>query len=127
MLKLIATMKRKEGVSLAEFRDYYENNHTRLTHHVAEFMADYRRSYPRPNPADPSRVYNPSGAELITPDNAPFDCMTEIWFENEDALKGLFAVMARPEVAAEFAADEERFIDRSRTRIVVCEECRGWQ
>ena len=126
MLKLIVTMKRKPGISVEAFREHYEKRHTKLTHHVARFMLDYRRSYPRSNPADPASVYNPSGEDIITPDNAPFDCMTEIWFEDAVALQGLFAVMARTEIAAEFAEDEEHFIDRSATRMVVCEECRGW-
>jgi len=126
MLKLIATMKRKPGLTQQEFREYYETLHRKLAHHVAEYMADYRRSYPVANPVGDDTVYNPSGKDLITPDNAPFDCMTEIWFDDAAAMKGLFATMARPEIAAEFAEDEECFIDRTTTRIVVCEESRGW-
>lgn len=126
MYKMIATMKRKPGLSMEGFQDYYETTHRKLAHHVAGFMADYRRTYPVANPAAPEQVYNPSGKALIGPENAPFDCVTEIWFEDEAALRGLFEIMARPEVGELFARDEERFVDRSTTRIVICEECRGF-
>lgn len=127
MLKMIATMKRKPGLTAEQFREYYETRHKKLAHHVADYIADYRRSYPVANPAEPESVYNPSGAQLITPDNAPFDCMTEIWFHDERALLGLFETMARPDVASEFEEDEKRFVDRSSTRIVICEEHRGYR
>ena len=126
MLKMIATMKRKPGLTREEFRAYYETRHTQLAKLIAECVLDYRRSYPVPNPAEPEKIYNPSGSELADLDDSAFDCMTEVWFKDEEALIKLYEIMARPDVAALFEEDEKRFVDRSTTRIVICEERQGW-
>ena len=126
MLKMVATMKRKPGLSQEEFRAYYETMHTKLTRIVAECVLDYRRSYPVPNPAEPEKIYNPSGSALADADNGAFDCMTEVWLKDKEALRKLYEIMAKPDVAALFEEDTKRFVDRSTSRFVICEECRGW-
>lgn len=126
MLKLVVTMKRKPGMSREEYRSYYETRHAKLMKLTSEYVLDYRRSYPLLNPTDPEKIYNPSGAELINPDNSPFDCMTEVWLKDAEALGKLYELMARPDVAALVKEDNSHFQDPSTIRYVLCEEHRGW-
>jgi len=125
MLKMVVMIKRKEGISRAEFRDYYETSHCKLMQHFEDCIIDYRRSYPVPELVDAGTVYNPSGAEPPDPDNQHFDCVTEVWLKSEDALRTLYARMAEPELAAIFLDDTKRFTDRSQTRFVICHEHQG--
>jgi hypothetical protein len=48
--------------------------------------------------------------------------MTELVFEDRNAFKAWMAQLAKPEVGARIVADEEKFLDRSRTRAYVIEE-----
>ena len=48
--------------------------------------------------------------------------ITEIWFADRAAYEAAMARHAQPEVAAAIAADEENFLDRSKTRMFVVDE-----
>jgi len=55
-------------------------------------------------------------------DGAPdpdFDVISAFIFDDMAAYEDMLATHARPEVAAAIAADEEKFLDRSRTRMYV--------
>ena len=53
-----------------------------------------------------------------------FDVVTELWFADRAADEAMLAAHARPEVGGAIAADEENFLDRSKTRFFVVEERR---
>ena len=45
MIKLLATMAAKEGLSLADFRDHYEIQHAPLALKLFPMIRGYRRNY----------------------------------------------------------------------------------
>jgi len=98
--KLLLFLKRKPGLSLEEFRDYYENRHIPL---VMTYMAGAERYFRR-------FVEHPTGQEL------DFDVITEVWLKDRGALDFVMATLSRDGMPAEIIADEERFMDRARSR-----------
>jgi uncharacterized protein (TIGR02118 family) len=108
MHKLLIVMKRKPGMSVADFRDYYENRHVPL---CMPLMGAAAKRYVR-------RYLEPSAAG-----EPPFDVITELWFDSQaavDATLAMFATGATPDF---IAADEEQFLDRSATRAYAVSEC----
>ena len=101
MLKIVVFIRRKAGLSRAEFKDYYENHHRKLIGNISDHIVDYRRSYP-------------------IDDKAEFDCLTEIWARDDAQLKQLQA--AYRQAYPIISADEKNFIDQASLKMVVCEE-----
>lgn len=118
MLKMIALLSRKPGMSLEDFRDYYENRHVPLINSIATGTREYRRSY-----IDFSTVFTGglAGAPSApwTPD---FDVITELWYDSADAMAKARAELMRPENAQRIAADEENFLDRNSKRMFMVDE-----
>lgn len=102
MVKLVIFLKRKPGLSVAEFRDYYESHHRKLGESHVPGAARYVRRYIEPVPG-----------EQDAPDLG-FDVITELWFDDRAAYDKAMAYAAQPEIAADLARDEEHFLDRSR-------------
>jgi uncharacterized protein (TIGR02118 family) len=105
MFKVIVLLKRKHGMTVEEFREYYEKKHVELiTANVP--MRKYVRNYITP-------IGNENYAVGAEPQ---FDCVTEAWFDSEDHFSKAVAAILEPKKAAEIMADEERFADRSAIR-----------
>jgi hypothetical protein len=115
LIKLICHFKRKAGMTLEEFRDRYENGHVPLILKLTINQVDYRRNY-----RIEDAKFDPFGQGA---DGEPdFDCITEVWFESREALEESLASVSRPEIASVVVADEEQFMDRSATRLMLFEE-----
>jgi len=112
MPKLVGLFKRRGDLSLAEFRDYYENHHAPFNvEHFGTFMAGYTRSY-----IDHTTPYLPAGQET----DLRFDVVTEIVFVDDDAMKGMFSSAAtQPGLVEAIAADEAEFMDREVTQLYI--------
>jgi hypothetical protein len=97
-------IKRRAGISTQEFRDYYENTHSKLGGDIGATMGmiHYARRYLEPL----------NGGEL------EYDVLTECWFNDRAKFETIAAALARGEVAPEVAADEARFMDRTKTRFL---------
>lgn len=113
MFKQITLLKRRPGMSMAEFMDYYERHHSRIgVKYLKGAAVRYVRRYLFP-------VTDPLSGE----DNEPeHDVIMEIWFPDKAAYDATLARLTRPEVAAEIIADEERLFDRSKHRYFFVEE-----
>ena len=110
MIKSIGLLKRREGMSVAEFRDYYESTHRRIGEkHLRGFAARYLR-----------RFLEPADGRPVNENE--FDVILEIWYPDQDAYDRGRAHLGRPEVRAEIVADEEKLFDRARSRFFVVEE-----
>jgi uncharacterized protein (TIGR02118 family) len=109
MFKMIILAKRKPGMSLEAFRDYYETRHAPFAMSLApERVRRYVRNYLTPV------------APGVEP---PFDVVTETWFDSEEQYRRNFeALAAAPEKVAAIAADEENLFDRSTITFFTAEE-----
>ena len=102
MIKTIAFLKRKAGLSQAQFIEYYETRHAPLILSIAPQVCDYRRNFLMPEGA----ILAP-GAPL--PD---FDVVTELWYA-DGYCPSAMAAFTDPVNAARIAADEENALDRA--------------
>ena len=113
MIKILLFVKRKEGLSRDQFVDYYESRHVPLIRsHVGRFMESYTRNY-----IDPDAPLSASTGSA----RLDVDVVTELVVRDTEAMQQMFAVAAEPAVAADIAADEEKFVDRSASRIFVAD------
>ncbi|WP_380876258.1 hypothetical protein ACFB49_07960 [Sphingomonas sp. DBB INV C78] len=113
MLKFVTLLKRRPGMSRAEFIDYYERNHRRIGEKYLKGRAlRYMRRYVQPMP-------NPITGEADEPDH---DVIMEIWFADRATFDATMAYLATPTIAAEIAEDEERVFDRMMHRHFFVEE-----
>jgi len=118
LIKLICHFKRRPGLTLEQFRDYYETNHVKLVRELLPHAIDYRRNY-----RIDGAKFDPYDDEY--PDGEPgYDVITEVWYRTREEFDEMAAIAARPEIAALIVADEEEFMDRSATQLMLFEEVR---
>jgi len=111
MFKVFGFLTRRDGIRLQDFIDYYENKHVPLICSLAPAPIVYKRRY------------LVRGEELTKEGGAvDFDVMTELGFPDRDAFLAWMAQLSAPGVGERVAADEAKFLDRSRTRAYVVEE-----
>jgi len=112
MIKTIALLKCKAGLSREDFIRYYETRHAPLILSIAPQVCDYRRNF-----------LVMAGAILAPGLAAPdFDVVTELWYPDRAAFEAAMAAFTDAVNAQRIAADEENLFDRSRTRFFVVEE-----
>jgi hypothetical protein len=107
MLKVFAFLTKRKDLETEAFIDHYENHHVPLVLSLA------------PRPPVYKRNYVVRGDELNREDPAiDFDVVTELVFPDRPA----FAAWMEKLSVEEIGVDEERFLNRSRTRAYVIEE-----
>ena len=74
MFKTVCLLKRKPGMSLDDFKAYYETHHKRFGETYLPKTARFMRRYMNPVP-------NPMTGEVAELD---YDVITETWFENRE-------------------------------------------
>ena len=111
MIKVFGFLTKREGMQMRDFIEYYENNHVPLICSLAPTPRIYKRRH------------------LVRDDESTkqggvvdFDVMTELEFPDPDAFLAWMAQLSAPNAGAQVAADEARFLDRSRTRAYVVDE-----
>ena len=75
MVKMIALLRRKAGMSREDFIQYYETKHVPLILKHVKIMADYRRSYVVPGNMDVFALERDPTASLSALNT--FDVLTE--------------------------------------------------
>lgn len=111
MIKAIALLRRKPGLSREAFIAYYETRHAPLIRSLLPEIADYRRNY-----VDRAGAFESAVAAI------DFDSVTEMRFASRAAYDAFLARAADPEVASLIAEDEENVFDRAATRMFVVDE-----
>ena len=111
--KILLPMKRKPGMTVEAFRDYYENNHVPLAAKSTAALSRYVRRYLEPHP-------HPETGE---PGEQAYDGLTELWFDNEEAFRGTLAYLTTSHMPPEIIEDEKQLFDRSSFRILTTVEC----
>jgi len=110
--KVLMLMKRRAGMSVEEFRDYYENHHAPLAATYSASVRRYIRRYLDPLP----RPETGAGGEL------PFDVITELWFDDEAAFRGTVHYLTTSQMPDEIIEDEQKLFDRSSFRLATVVE-----
>lgn len=120
MVKLIIMIKRNPELSKEAFRVHYEDKHADFAlRYIRPYLAEYRRSYPQ---SVFSYFDTVEGEKSGSAPVFDYDCITEMWFEDEAMLDGMFKKLAEPAVRKAIAEDEARFIDPRSVVVIRCEE-----
>jgi uncharacterized protein (TIGR02118 family) len=111
MIKVFGFLTKREGMQMRDFIDYYETHHVPLIRSLALTPRVYKRRY------------------LVRDDEltkqggvVDFDVMTELEFPDRAAFLAWMAQLSGPNAGAQVAADEAKFLDRSRTRAYIVDE-----
>ncbi len=106
---LITLLKRREGMSKADFTAYYEANHRAIGEQVLSgFASRYVRKHLHPLDGETQEF--------------DADVVLQITFPDRQRMEGFFEHVAKPDIAAMIAEDEEKLFDRSRIRVFTVEE-----
>jgi uncharacterized protein (TIGR02118 family) len=109
MVKAIALLKRKPGLSLEQFRKHYEEVHAPLAKRLFPFMKKYVRKYVTAAP------FSPAGTE------PKFDCITEEWFDDMEAFQKMMGIYAS-ETGRPIREDEKELFDMTKLQYLFVEE-----
>lgn len=111
--KILLFMKRRPGMSVAAFQDYYEKHHAPLCEKYAVGLQRYLRRFITAHP-------NPGITDA--PDDLQFDVITELWFEKESIFRATVDYLTTSAMPDEVVEDEKRLFDRTKTRIATVVE-----
>ena len=110
--KILLLMKRRPGMSVEAFRNYYENVHVPLATRHGASMSRYVRRYldPRPHPE--------TGVNEL-----PYGVIPELWFDDEATFRASLEHLTTSTMPDEVVDDERKLFDRSSFRIATVVEC----
>jgi hypothetical protein len=117
MYKVLSFIKRKDGVTHAEFRDHFERSHAAMAlRYCGHLFSEYRRNYITTvyaggDPRDPDGGFGPREWDLISEWITP----------NKEAYDEIIQIMEEPGKKEKFWADEDRFFDRRSMVMVPCD------
>jgi len=117
MIKFVALLKKKDGMSREAFIEYYENHHVPLIQECIPSILEYRRSY-----VMPEHMFVAGHNVEVAPPPPPFDAITELWFSDMGKYQEMYAATADPAVGGRIMHDEENFLDRSQMTMFLVEE-----
>lgn len=117
MIKLVFCVRRRPGLSAADFRRYWIEKHAPLVEkHASRLgMKRYLQSHTLEDDANAALRASRGAMEA-------FDGIAEVWWDSRDALT---SVLSRPEGQAAAAAlleDEREFIDLAHSSLFLTEE-----
>lgn len=116
MIKMLVFNKRKQGVSMEEYRRYYETIHAPLAEGHFPMVLKYRRNYVD---YDRSLLTGRNAAEYLP--ETDFDSIAEVFFEDWESFVAFREKSADPELRAQIKTDEENFLDVSAIRRYIVE------
>jgi uncharacterized protein (TIGR02118 family) len=118
MIKLVFTMRRREGISREEFQRYWHDNHGALMkqHAPTLHIQRYVQFHSRDTDLDEA-VAAPRGSKVRY-----YDGVAEIWWDSLEDLVAAFSSPAGQAAAAELLEDERRFIDLPNSPMWLGEE-----
>ena len=101
MIKQVVFLKKRPDMTVEEFMDYYENQHSQLSKQLdapppLPNAQRYVRRYVTPEP-------NPLTGEVIHPG---FDCIMEIWWNTREDFEAAMRGLGNPEFLEARKADE---------------------
>lgn len=113
MFKQVCLLKRKPGMSMEEFIDYYENHHSKLGIPMMPLARRYVRRYVKPEP-------NPITGEVV---ELPFDVVMELWWNSREDYETTMKSLGEGENFKLIYEDEERIFASHDNPVFTVEEC----
>jgi uncharacterized protein (TIGR02118 family) len=113
MYKILLFMKRKPGMSVAAFREYYETRHAPLCEKYSTAVTRYIRRYVDPQ----THPETGPGGEFA------FDVITELWFDDKALYESVLGYITTSIMPDEVVADEANLFDRGSFKIATVVEC----
>lgn len=110
--KILLFMKRRPGMAVEDFRDYYENRHVPLCLQYGAGMKRYLRRFIDPQP-------HPVTGAWQEPE---FDVITELWFDDPAVYQGSLQHLTTAIMPPAIVEDEEQLFDRTSFRIATVSE-----
>ena len=108
MIKVSVFLTRRPGIGRQEFISYWTNEHVRLVCSLEGFTSAVRR-YTQQHPLE-----SPEGLP-----EAPYDGIAELWLDDMESLGQVFG---QEVYASVVVPDEEKFLDRAKTVMLITEE-----
>lgn len=118
MFKQICFFRKREDMTMDEFLDYYENQHSQLSKRQGRAPSipnarRYVRRYLKPE-------MNPVTGEVI---DSGYDCLMEIWWDSREDFENSQKIIADPERLDFVKEDEARlFASHANPVVSVIEE-----
>jgi uncharacterized protein (TIGR02118 family) len=118
MIKLVFTLRRREGMSREDFQRYWRDEHAPLVRRHAEALRirRYVQVHTRETPLDEALVASRG------PEEPAYDGVAELWWESLDDLLAGYSTDEGQAAGAELLEDEKRFIDLTRSPLWLAEE-----
>jgi len=121
VFKLTYCLHRQPGMTRDEFQAYWRDNHAPLVAAAAPSLGIKR--YIQQHTADsPIVSATAEGRGMVHGPETDFDGIAELWFEDESAVIAATATEEGLRHAHILADDEAKFIDFSRSRVLVSDE-----
>ncbi|KAJ5116576.1 hypothetical protein N7456_000924 [Penicillium angulare] len=126
-VKVLIYAYRKPGMSLEDFKTNYDS-HIDLIKRLTgdDFPVAHKRSYVArttvevaPEGASDRNSLTPATVLVGQQSDFDFDAFAELTFADQAAFQAFGAKVYAPDAAAEIAADEEKFLDRSKVGIAM--------
>ncbi len=113
MLRVTFLLRKKSGLSTAEFGDYWRHEHGPLVASVAHRlnMLRYVQVHTLDDPVNAAMAQARGGMEV------PYDGVAEVWFENRAAFAAASATKAGRQAGARLVEDEGEFIDLANSTL----------
>jgi uncharacterized protein (TIGR02118 family) len=118
MIKLVFTLRRREGLTREEFQRYWRDQHAALvkrhagTLHIRRYVQTHARETEVDGLLASSRGSEPG----------IYDGVAELWWDSLEDLLAAYSTEAGQAAGAELLADEQTFIDLPRSPIWLGEE-----
>ena len=114
MIKTVALLKRRRGMSTEAFRAYYESTHRIIGEkYLSGYAVKYMRRFLNPTSDADHATFGPDG---------DFDAILEIWYPDQATFAAVGKRLAAPQAAAEILADELKLFDREKNRFFTLTE-----
>ena len=112
MFKILALLKRRPGMSMEEFKAYYENIHLPIgTKTLKGNAISHHRRYLTPIPGPNGQV--PEGE---------YDVILEVWYEDRAQVEASMQAWMDPEMQKQEAESQVKFLDRLDNHMFFVEE-----
>jgi len=117
MIKQVVFLRKRPELSMEEFMDYYETQHTQLSKRMGAKPAlpnaqRYVRRYLK-------REKNPLTGEIIDPG---YDCIIEIWWNTREDFEAAMRGLSNPEFLQARLEDERKLFATNSNPVCTVEE-----